>query len=193
MFAFFPPEAQAALERQQMQVESARHDVARLFTEMDSESLLTLRHVLASIASSDEYAPRLASYFEGLAVGLLTLKGICPGCGKNHEEELLKPPAKGDDNLEVVVTTSEDTPTWPVAEDGTFIFSDEEKAQMEEYGLDDAYMQDEKGNHFIGFACTRCVNSDGSPRRLYVSIVDRMLRASDESGCTGCMDKAKWG
>lgn len=208
-----PPQIAQMLEQQEMEMEATRHDISRFFEELSDEQLVTVRRLFGLIGSSRKQAPAAANYYEGICSGLLAGRGLCMGCGKDHTKALLEhdaPPttqtnesAQAEDRVTVTTDDLEGTMVEPISvngvpwefnDQGVVILNDEQKAQMIEYGLDDAYVIENDGPpQFLGFACTRCLNSDGSPRRIFVSIVDRMLRPPGIEGCTACIEKAKWG
>jgi hypothetical protein len=211
-FAAMPPQLAQMLERQEMEVEATRHDISRFFEELSDEQLITVRRLFGLIGGSGKKADSVANYYEGICSGLLSGRGLCMGCGKDHTKALLEhdaPPTEQSDQSaqeedRIMLTTDELQDTlvepisvngvpWEFDEKGMIVLDDEQKAQMMEFGLDDAYITENGETRFIGFACTRCTNSDGSPRRIFISIVDRMLRPPGPEGCTACTEKAKWG
>lgn len=178
MFMFEMPEEmreemRKRMEEHQLQVEDYYHSVQHLFDELNKDQLHTLRWILHNV-SADETG-KLASYYEGQVANMLQVKySVCPGCGKDHTEELLEQQAAPDQPTE--------KPAEVVPQHTGPSLTDEDKAKMEEYNLDDAY---EAGSErFIGFICKGC-------GLLYPSIDDRMLKAPDE--CHGCQQKAMWG
>ena len=159
----------AFMERQDMLGESYRHDVQRMFDEMSKEHLLTLRIMLNQFSSENDL--RLTSYYEGVVAATLALRfDVCGGCGKNHDEELLK-----NEKTEVTdLVTDFVTNEVPL--------STEQLDQMTTYHLDD--LRDEDSGQLLGFTCTLC-------GLRYVSIEDRMLKSPDN--CHGCYLKSAHG
>ena len=148
-----PEELTAQLEKQDMVADSHRHDISRLFQELERDHLLTLRLLFHEFSGDSE--GQLSSYYEGIVCATIAHRfDVCPGCGKNHENELLLRDKTGS------------------LDEG---FSEEQIAQMEEYNLDD--LRDEITLQLIGFICKNC-------GLRYPSIKDRMLRPVDAChGC----------
>lgn len=179
-------EMKAHLERQDMAIESYRHDVQRLFDELPKEHLLTLRIMLNQFTT--EADSRLTSYYEGVAATTLAYRfKVCGGCGRDHSEELLDEPAPEDKNFqtEKFFSLREGDKTLfnvPTDEGGLSELTVEQFRQMEEYNLDD--VRDENTLKLLGFICKNC-------GLRYVSIEDRMLKRPDD--CHGCQIKSAHG
>lgn len=167
-------EYQAMMERQQMESESLRHDMERLLDELTKEQLITLRHMLVHAGTSAEYA----QYWCGAIGGTLKYKHSMCGCGKDHDAELLAPPA------EPVVVSS-------VPEEKQFLSPDEITTKMDEYNVRAPEKADyDKGlQHTAEEAPVICKGCG----MLYQSLEDRMLQAPGIPGCPGCIQKTKWG
>jgi hypothetical protein len=92
-FQFFgnlPPEIQeqiaAHMDKEEMQTTDQQHEIYRNFEEMPLETLKFLRGFLMRVTDDPTGA-----FFVGYITGILaTWYGICPACGKNHDEELAK-------------------------------------------------------------------------------------------------------
>lgn len=176
-------EMQAHLERQDMAIESYRHDVQRLFDELPKEHLLTLRIMLNQFTT--EADSRLTSYYEGVVAATLAHRfDVCGGCGINHSDEVLDEtaPDEPDEDLAEVPMKAADLFGISMVEGGLSELSVEQFKQMEEYNLDD--VRDETTLKLLGFICKGC-------GLRYVSIEDRMLRAPD--ACHGCYLKSAHG
>jgi len=164
-------------EEHQMQTENYYHSVQHLFDELNKEQLMTLRWILHNLQA--EETGRLAAYYEGQIANTLQYKhDVCPGCGKNHEEEMLAaatvPPAE---------RPAEEPVNADVSHAGPSAISDETRELMRQYSIDDAW--DQETGKFLGFICTKGCGM------MYPSLEDRMLRPADH--CAGCIQKAKWG
>ena len=69
-----------------------------IFREMVPEDLATFRLIFHHIASvPEEQSQNLASYYEGLAAGVLLQKDLCPGCGADHADDFLQNCTAGGD------------------------------------------------------------------------------------------------
>lgn len=84
-----PPEEvkqaiRAAREQNEMVGQAMRHEAYRALSERTTEELSTFGHLFHHMDGD------LANFWEGFVSGLLLSRGHCPGCGVNHEEELLK-------------------------------------------------------------------------------------------------------
>jgi hypothetical protein len=58
-----------------------------------------------------------------------------------------------------------------------------------QYGVEDAWKQPEDGSEVLEFVGWQCNNCD----MIYQSLQDRMLNEPGLGGCTGCIEKTKWG
>jgi hypothetical protein len=77
-------------DRNEMIAQAMRHDTYRFVTEMESEDLSTFNMILDTILS--EGGASFAAYLRGISSGVLLSRNVCPGCGVNHEKELLDEP-----------------------------------------------------------------------------------------------------
>lgn len=176
---------------QQDQMESMRthaadfhHRVTELFESLDAEEGITLKQILYNTLND-------SGAFAGMMIGQLGKvlernHNICAGCGVNHEEELQQM------NIPKEPLVVEPEETQEVIVENPNEFTDEQRANMAKYHLDDAWREDPDRARLIGFICT---GIDGGPRggcgMIYPSIEDRMLRNPEE--CTGCFTKAAHG
>lgn len=177
-----PPEVKDAVERhitqQQMSVQSFRHDVQRLFEELDKEHLVTLRHLFNHLCIAED--GRYASYLEGIAATTLHHRfNVCASCGVNHDEELLKQPEPVDEGTQESLFAAQASYT-----------ADELYRQFlqrcRDYGCKptDKINQDDLNKTPV--ACQNC-------GKEYVSLEDRMIEPPGAEHCEGCVHKTKWG
>lgn len=179
-----PEEVQAQMRAHQEQQEMLRtyKQTAwnNLLNELNPEQLIVLKMVLEDC---DE--PVASAFFTGVVSGVIQFKhGKCPACGGEH--------AHGANHK---IVTSSDTPgdvhfggqQVVTVDDMLSPETEEGRAAMEAYNLDDVRLGDEENpGPIIGYQCKNCgVN--------YVSIEDRMLRAPGPEGCSGCIQKTKFG
>lgn len=172
-------------EEHAMQTENYYHSVQHLFDELNKEQLLTLRWILHNVRADE--SGQLASYYEGQLANMLHQKhNVCPGCGKDHAEEFLDNPASGVSTESVNANTErvKAETTADIAHFGPSALTDEQRGNMDEYNIDDAW--DEETGKFLGFVCLGC-------GLKYQSIEDRMLKPPGVEGCSGCIQKAKFG
>lgn len=163
-----PPEIRQEIEREvdkaDMVAETFRHDIQRMFDEMEKEHLVTLRLILRQLANSDDV--RLSCYLEGVAATTLHHRfHVCSSCGKDHDEELLK-------------GMNEKSPAQ---------VPEMEPDPVQNYKDNLALYQ----VHTINTETTQvvCDHCDYT----FASLEDRMRREAGPSGCPGCIHKAKWG
>lgn len=162
-------ELERAHDQRSMAVTAIQHDVHGFLRELSKDQLLTLRALINGMSSD----PAASAFFMGIITSLLdTTFGVCP-CGRNHDEELAAVAGPGD---EMRVVGSEETEALVAEESPLPVI--QEQAKMDEYGLD----YDEDGKLF----CKNCGTK-------YVSIEDRMLKPPGTEGCSGCIQKSKWG
>ena len=193
-----PEEMAAHMERHDMALDSHRHDISRLFQELDKEHLLTLRLMFHEF--TDDPEGRLSAYYEGILCATFAHRfDVCPGCGKNHEEELMGKQQEEDAslseeqkeahrtviheaNLAAIEKAEKNLFDLSHSEGGLNDLTPEQLKQMEEYNLDD--LRDDETFKLVGFICKGC-------GLRYESIKDRMLRPVD--WCHGCHLKAAHG
>lgn len=181
-FHFFSPddvpdEVKEALamhqDTQRMGLETVSHDVQRLFRELDETQLGTLRFLIHTVAHN----PEAGFYYEGVLATLYSIKAnVCPACGKDHDKEM----------AEAVAREATDDPTRLRNPDGSVPDDISKKIaeRMEEYGLRPA--DAERDDTDTGVICLGCGTR-------YVSLADRMIEDAGPAGCSGCVQKAKWG
>lgn len=171
-FEMLPPEIrdqlQQQIEQRHMELESFRHDIQRLFEELNQDHLLTLRHLLNHISLSEKAI--FPAYLEGIAAATLKYRfNVCASCGVNHEEELLKENASHPD-----VADDEPLPTQ------LSLWEDEQAAlSMDKFNVEPIPDSD-------AVKCRNC-------GQVYVSLADRMVKPPGVENCPGCIHKAKWG
>lgn len=169
------------MDENHMRLEAFRHDVQRLFEEIDKDHLVTLRHVFFQFAQTPN--PQYAAYLEGVAATTLHYKyGVCGSCGEDHTEALLKedgspgsqpqPPVEVEGQLSLMDTLQAD-------ERSSF----EEKCL--EFGVEPLYQ------FGVPLDQTRvqCCNC----KQIYVNLADRTVKPPGDENCPGCIHKAKWG
>lgn len=75
------------IEQMRMQQVAFKHDMYRLFSELEEDQLQSLRSLLHVCADPDG-GHAYAEHFEGIAVGILHAKhGVCISCNVNHDKE----------------------------------------------------------------------------------------------------------
>jgi hypothetical protein len=185
--------------RLEMTADSFRHEILRFLREAPHDHLLIVRNLMHNIT----WAARpdiFSSYYEAqVSMTLMERFNICPSCGVDHDEQvgLNHPSSQAGNSPE-----SPDQPIEELADAGLKYvntyrdLTEADLLHMEKYGLDDMRSDgtpvgaDGKPlpeGKLMGFICTRCKNMQ------WPTIEDRMKDPSDESGCSGCMQKAKWG
>jgi hypothetical protein len=170
------------MDQHHMAIDSFRHDVQRLFEEIDQEHLLTLRHLFNHFAQ--QTGAVYPAYLEGVAAATLHHRfGVCASCGEDHTAELLKqdgadsqpqPPGEGQpagDQLEL-----------PFPADNSVSASDEAEYLL----LCEQFNVTPSEGSKPGVTCRGCGQD-------YVSLGDRMIKPPGEENCPGCVHKAKWG
>lgn len=154
------------VEQARMNNEANAHETRQFFDSLTAEQLKKLNGLFAMCYTSEGDA---AQYFMGIISGFLDQKHkLCLACGKNHDEELHK---------FAPVEESKVSPT-PVQSDKPVQDAAERFRLMDEYGL----YEPSSGR----FACRNCGT-------MYVSLEDRMLRRPGKAGCSGCIEREKWG
>jgi hypothetical protein len=177
----FQSQVRSMYQRQQMATEDFQHQVASFFDDMGEEQLVTFKHMMHHVfILSSATGDSIAAYWEGVVTGLLHVKyGVCLGCGENHDRLMHDaglrhtPDDEGPDVSAVAVAAG-----WPGP------LSAEQHKQMADWELDD--LREDGTNVLLGFVCVNCGHQ-------YPSIEDRMLREKGKAGCSGCVQKEKWG
>ena len=164
------------VNHQRMVMTDIQHRVQRLFTDMDAESLATMRLVLHSIGED----PGKAMFYEGVAAAILLVKHeVCSGCGVDHTAEAL---ASMTEQVKV------DHPSVVMSEDEQTNHADAMvnlHSKFVEFEV--LPVQRPKDGSYDGpVTCRNCGME-------YVSLQDRMLEKPGVEGCTGCVQKAKFG
>ena len=208
-FESLPPEWQEMLRRQQAMAEMSEDDMAHgiqtFMVELNEEQGLRLMQMLHRMGHSPEAT--MAHYWEGLLTGIRHMKfGFCTFHGVDHSKEMedammppdpvkthspLVPPA-GDKDItpaqtDVGLKVFDHTVSGKT---GLIAFSENDRALLNKYHLDDLYDQD--SGKFVGFKCTGIVG--GPPEgcgMIYASLDDRMLREPEE--CGGCFARTAHG
>ena len=182
-----PDELAAQIDHQDMALESYKHDVQRMFEELDKDNLVTLRRMLNHLAADETH--RLAAYYEGIVVATISYKHkVCGGCGQDHNADIADIAdiaEKLKDKRTTVIEVKDDPPNLfnvPSEENGLSELTIEQFKLMTEYNLDD--LRDIETLKLLGFVCKNC-------SLRYESIEDRMLRPVD--GCHGCHVKSAHG
>lgn len=171
--------------RQDMAMDSYRHEVERMFEELSKEHLTTLRSMLHNLSGGHNGHP-LAAYYEGqVATELKHRFNICPGCGVDHDQQM-------QEEAERQQREGKDDPDQPALFDmpptqAPFVnvfkdLTESDMKDMEEYHLDD--LREDGTDKLLGFVCVKCGTS-------YSSIEDRKLKDPDD--CSGCHAKSRWG
>lgn len=176
-----PEEVKAQIREQMdqhhMAIDSFRHDIQRLFEEVDKEHLVTLRHLFNHFANRDGSA--YAAYLEGTAATTLHYRfGVCGSCGEDHTAELLK------DSADSVAKAQ------PEVEGQLDLFdtlSPEEAFKSRCQMFDVTPIED-----FVQTFDQGRVKCNGCGQ-VYVTLADRMIKPAGAENCPGCVHKAKWG
>jgi len=194
----YPPEVQNALMEQhnklQMEADDFRHSIIRFIHEASYDHLMTARNMMHNITWSTRPDIFSAHYEGQIAMELEKRFNLCPACNIDHDKDL------GLDNPSSQGSDSPETPDQPIeelADSGKVYintYKDLTEADLQhciQYGLDDMRADGTDPEHpegkLLGFVCIRC------GRMQWPTIADRMKDPSDESGCSGCRQKAKWG
>lgn len=146
-----------------MEAEANTHETRQFFEGLSEEQLKKLYGLLHMVIGTDGMA---GSYYQGIIAMRLDQKfGVCMACGVKHEEELasMMPP---------VPEPRPDPIRGPAK--GTAEYN----SLMALYGLE----QDDDGSDRV--MCKNC-------KTWYIDLADRMRRPV--AGCTGCIQKEKWG
>lgn len=164
-FSFFggPPPSQEQIDRQNMEAMANGHEVRQFIHGLDE---FQLNKVISLIKIVDSSSIAAYYYIGVVAEQLDTKYGKCMTCGKKHDEELAHLVGDGGP------AESSDSP----AVKGTKKYDE----LMYLYNME----QDDDGSDRV--MCKGC-------GKWYVSLADRMLRASGIEGCSGCIEKNKWG
>lgn len=77
-----------ALRRRRMESTAAIKD---LFASMIPEDLVTFRRLLHAMVAAEDDCLKMAAYYEGQASAILQhVHHVCPGCGKDHTQEMIE-------------------------------------------------------------------------------------------------------
>lgn len=185
-------------QRAEMAADSYRHDVTRLFNELQLDQLMTLRNMMHQLVFSED--GKLAAYYEGQVATVLQIRhNVCPSCGVDHDKEAAEfkedgdevPPTEANLASETIGEYRDKAESQPQDKLQemlpTFDLSEEDLDNMEKYHLDD--LRDADNHQILGFKCTGVNGVECG--MIYPSIEDRMLKPADS--CTGCQSKAAWG
>lgn len=161
----------AQLDQHHAQIDAAAHRGVGFFESLNEEQLLTLRGLLNAMAGQPEST---LPYYMGVVTTHLQHRfKICPACSLKH-----------DDELEKLVQTGKEEMSHGQAD------TDPEELIQNAYAW---------GVNFLGLTLGEkptittpviCANGCGA---TFASVPDRMLRPAGESGCPGCIYKAKNG
>lgn len=121
---------------------------------------------LAGVIRSISGSPEAGAYYVGMiGMKLDTKFGICVSCGRKHDEEL----------ADLVGDGGSDEAPEQVTK-GSVLYN----KLMNEYGME----QDDDGSDKV--MCKNC-------KKWYENLPDRMLRPPGVTGCSGCIEKTRWG
>jgi hypothetical protein len=79
----------AHLQKASMEANDRMHSMFRMLNALPLDDLHALRTLLEQIVRSPK-SRQTADYFQGLVAGIMLTRDICPGCGKDHGQELLE-------------------------------------------------------------------------------------------------------
>jgi hypothetical protein len=173
---------QAESERRAMTSDLASHDLLNFLRDLPPEHKSLLAGLLGATADD----PGFGKMMHGILLGYLESQhGFCIACGRNHDEALAD-------------ITNESTPKKRTHEEvkhdllhgewvkvgETKMLPESQADAMRKCGLDD--LRQEDNYTLIGFTCLNC-------GMFYQSVEDRMLKSSSKEGCSGCVQKEKWG
>lgn len=197
--AFFIPmpseilaEMQRRHDQHQMEADDYYHSLARMFDSFNKEQLETFRTMMHGLLQiSDGPVQANLALYEGMIVGILHSKfNVCLACNRDHDEVMaqqMEAQALQEETPPAMDGGDPFKPAQPTADlqiDQVGILSDAQLAAMEEYNLDD--VRSAEDGRLLGFICINC-------GMRYVSIEDRMRRPTGKAGCSGCVNKEKWG
>lgn len=183
MFFMDPDE----MDRHQQAHTVAAHDVKRFFDELTEEQLRVLGMILDGIAVADN-PTRIAGHLGGRVLAMRQLKfGICPACNENHDRDLENIAHEGTPETPLHVdarrrAAGNEVKFLEIGDTGSL--SPAERALMKEYNIDD--LREEETMRLVGFVCLEC-------GMRYSTIQDRMMKPPGVEGCSGCIQKAKFG
>jgi hypothetical protein len=183
----------------QIAADDYRHGILRFIREASYDHLIIVRNMMHNMTWATR--PDIFSSFYEAQIGmeLMTRFNVCAACSVDHDKEI-----EGDHPSSQAGNSPEsgDQPIEELKDAGkkfVNIYKDLTEADlihMARYGLDDLRSDgtpigaDDKPipeGTLMGFICSRCKNMQ------WPTIADRMKDPSDESGCSGCVQKAKWG
>ena len=170
-FPFMAPDPEA-VERMKMEQSQSAHETREFFDGLTADQLRKLSGLFRTCATSDGEA---AAYYMGIISGFLDQKfKLCLGCGQNHEEALAEMTGAVVDPEPAREPDSEQQ--YLIPQKGTIAY----EKMMSTYGLE----QDDDGSDRV--MCKNC-------GKWYESLNDRARRSPGKSGCSGCINKEKWG
>jgi len=162
--SFFAPPTPEEVERQELNAMSNAHAMHRFFGELKEDQIVKLIDLIKVVSAS---GPAAFYYIGFLSQRLDSDFGKCPACGKKHDEELAELIGDGG-------PTEPRTHTAKVQDNITYDHN------MSLYDME----KDDDGSPRV--MCKNC-------GKWYENLADRMLRSPGVAGCSGCIEKTKWG
>lgn len=183
----------AAYIKQKMASQAAAQDVGRMYREMDEDSLKTIAMVFNAAIGN----PHVAAFHEGFARGILAERhDSWPGWNEPAFEFAVGQPDGGQVTIDATPMTDPGPDPLAAAMDAPDapLSAPETPAEPEPPATSDAdammaygLIHAEQTEDFpYPFKCENCGTG-------YVSVQDRALRRPGPEGCSGCIQKAKWG
>lgn len=161
----FQEKIKSVIDHQKMTATAVKQAVARLFRELSADHLDTLALMFGLMANT----PNAATFYEGFARAILAERhDRWPGWGEDEKAPITVSITSDGITAEVNSNPLHDPAPAPANESDKLI----------EYGL----TREPNGR----LSCTNC-------GVVYISLEDRMRRAPGPEGCSGCIQKSKWG
>lgn len=168
------------VDQEQAVYEASRLELERLFHDLSADQLSILKRLVNSIVANQLAGP----YWEGVLSAYLMLKhNVCPGCGRNHDEEAAKFLAAEARKQTTI------SPSGDLEVEGQLVLP--EMISPEEYNELCVKYNVLPDEHSIPgpMAPVKCMGCGLD----YVSLADRMIKPPGIAGCHGCQSKSAWG
>lgn len=160
----------AQLDQHHAQIDAAAHRGVGFFESLNEEQLLTMRGLLNAMAGQPEST---LPYYMGVVTTHLQHRfKICPACSLKHDDELEKLVQTGRDEMSHGQADTDDEELEQLAKTWGVVFTDSGDGRP------------------LNLTPVTCVNECGAG---WTNLADRMLRPAGETGCPGCIYKAKNG
>lgn len=184
--------AKAEQDRRQLEISAFQHDFQRLFDELPEDQLRTLRTMM-QLATCEHGCNTPPTRWEAMIAWAMKVRfNVCVTCGVNHDTEVHAPEPESDSHSTVsgeVLEQAAEVVNEAAAQQDLYGFTDEERALITKYHLDDIY--EEGSGEFLYFACTGIDGMKGPCGVTYPTLADRMLK--DPESCSGCFQRIMHG